>query len=52
MILFPVLLFLNGLSEYLLNRMMAPMGVLDHTHRITSCAPPCALFGSFVEPFW
>lgn len=33
MILFPVLLFLNGLSEYLLNRMMAAMGVLDHTHR-------------------
>ena len=33
MILFPVLLFLNGLSEYLLNRMMAAMGVLAPAHR-------------------
>ena len=33
MILFPMLLFLNGLSEYLLNRMMAAMGVPDPAHR-------------------
>ena len=33
MVLYPALLFINGLSEYLLNRMMAAMGVLNQKNR-------------------
>ena len=52
MILFPMLLFLNGLSEYLLNRMMAAMGVPDpHTevsHAVRRPAHCLDLFGAIL----